>query len=430
MWINFLFLLLFICLSRCMITCPSSLRNYKVVEEGSWSFIIPDNNQVNASFSITRDTDYYCFDSVNVIFHTTRRMHSSVDKRHGYYKFLESSFGPCGQQCNSKNVSIILSYRNRDWSTWYRWSGSKRLGEFVYLNKNCDKLYWTVWTELSNCSTLDRFIYARQCVDCDGEAVIATYCDEDELKYIKCHHFWSEWVVMGQCNVIGCNSTGNRIRKRQCLYGEGSETKNVQLCSTYLNESDVMIEQCNNTNLALNCTQSSSNTSNFVGVYIGIGFAAFLFIHLIFSFISCIDLKYFCHKTDQSISNDTINQTDQNPSPYEIATESPSTRQGNNAIERIETAESNVYFQKEETLPNAYDSIQPKEPELYVQIPTNGGKSIRSNEYRNQQPIENNMSLYSTVQDSIVKPKQTDVYSTLDKPNDLQDSNYSSLGPR
>ena len=107
-------------------------------------------------------------------------------------------------------------------------------------------------------------------MDCDRDAVNAKYCDGDELKYIKCHHFWSEWDAMGQCNVIGCNSTGNRIRKRQCLYGEGSETTNVQLCSTYLNESDVMIEQCDNTNLALNYTQSSSSTFNFIGFYVGI----------------------------------------------------------------------------------------------------------------------------------------------------------------
>ena len=101
-------------------------------------------------------------------------------------------------------------------------------------------------------------------------------------------------------------------------------------------------------------------------------------------FISFIVFKYFRHKTDQSILNDTINQTDQNLSPYEMATESPSTRQGNNAIERIETAESMVYFQKEETLPNAYDCMQPIDQKLYVQVMTNGGKSIISTEYKNQ----------------------------------------------
>ena len=61
---------------------------------------------------------------------------------------------------------------------------------------------------------------------------------------------------------------------------------------------------------------------------------------------------------------------------------------------------------------------------------TNSGKSIISNEYKNQQPIENDIPLYSTMQYFILKTKQTDIYSTLDKPNDLQDSEYSSLGPR
>ena len=242
-------------------------------------------------------------------------------------------------------------------------------------------------------------------MDCDGEAVIATYCDGDELKYIECHHFWSEWVVIGQCNVIGCNSIGNRIRKRQCLYGEGIDATNVQLCSTYLNESDVMIEQCDNTNLALNCTQSSSNTSNFIGFYVSIGVVATIIFALV---IAVTVFKYFRNKTGQTSSNDTTNQTDQNFSPYEMATESPSTRQDNNAIERIETAESNVFFQKEKTLPNAYNSMQPKDTELYAQILTNGGKSIISTKYENQQSIENDKPLYSTIQYSIAKAKQTD----------------------
>ena len=421
MLIEFSFLMLFICLSKC-ITCPQySLKPYKDFTEGRWSFIIPDNNQVNASFSITRDTDYYCFNLVNVRFRTRRRLQFNVNKRHDYYEVFGSSLGTCGQQCNSKNVSIKLSYRNRDWSTWFGWSESKRLGEFVYLIKNCDKLYWTAWTEMSNCSTLHRSIYTRQCVDCDGEAVNATYCDGDESKYIECHHFWSEWAVMGQCNVIGCNSTGNRIRKRQCLYGEGIEATNVQLCSTYLNESSVLIEQCDNTNLALNCTQSTSNTSNFNGFYVGIGVVATLIFAL---FISLAVLNYFRHKNDKSISNDVTNQTNQNFSLYEMAIESPSTRQG------IQTAELNVYFQIEETLQNAYKGMQPIDPELYQQVMTNGVKTVISTEYENQQTTENNTPLYSTVQNPVVKKEHAEVYSTLDKPNKLQDSDYSSLGPR
>ena len=104
-----------------------------------------------------------------------------------------------------------------------------------------------------------------------------------------------------------------------------------------------MIEQCVKTKLALNCAQSSSNNSNFIGFYVSIEVVATLIFAL---FISLNGFKYFRHKTIQSILNNTTNQTDQDFALYEIATESPSTRQTNNGIERSETAKSNVFFSK------------------------------------------------------------------------------------
>ena len=409
MWINFLVLLLFICLSRCMITCPSSTwKTYKKMSlEGSWLFVIPDKNQMNASFYIKRVISYRCSNSTNLELSKGYILNTKLSPMSFFYDLHPINTGFCYHQCDSKNVSVKVWYRTREilsFLSWpfefTEWSEYKQFGNFFYLNKNCDKLYWTAWTEMSNCSTLHQLIYTRQCVDCDGDAMNATFCDGDELNSIDCHHFWSEWVAMGQCNVTGCNSTGNRIRKRQCLYGKGIEATNAQLCSTYLNESDAMLEQCNNTNLALNCTQSTSNTLNFIGFYVGIGVVATLIFAL---FISVTVFKHFRHKTDQSTSNDTTNQIDQNFSPYEVATESPSTRQGNNANERIQTTESNVFFQKNETLMHVYESIEPRKPEFYTQIMRNGVKSIISTDYKNQQPIENGIPLYSTVQDSMKK---------------------------
>ena len=493
--IQFFFTLLLICLSRSMITCPrSSWTEYKRIKEGHSSFTIP-NSDVIATIGFERNTEYRCLNDENVRLRTTRELFDSVNRNSGYYSFLKTDYETCDEECDSRNVSVNVLYRNcRLFNLqicWF-WSVWKLLGQFVYENKNCNKFYWATWIEISNCRTFDYAIYARSCEDCDGQSVNSTYCIGDQEKQNDCGHVWSDWVTTEPCKATGCNLNGILVRKRQCLYGESKETADVHLCSSNFNDSGVMTQQCDvgeisknckphwnewseagpciasgcnltgeqvrrrnclyvndtkapndllcsntssaikletcrNTNLTLNCMQTLSSITNFTSLHVGIGVAvAFIFALLILlAFV-----KYRRLKSVQSRLNDIPNQANENFSPYEMATESPSTRQCNNPIENIEYAESNLYSQELETI--AYNNIEPEEQEVYEQVMSTASQSIMPPECKNKQPIENNIPLYSIVQEPEPETEtaQTNVYSSLDKPNDLQDNDYSSLDLR
>ena len=490
MLIYFVILLLVICSSRCLITCPkSSWTEYKKIEEGPWSFFIPDNREVEANVYIERNTEYWCHNRNNVLLRTTRKELYRLESQENNYIFRVNDYDMCFEECVNKSVNVKVFYRN--WLGWLtRWSKLKPLGEFVYLNKNCNKFYWTTWTEILNCSSTDYSVYGRQCADCDGGLVDLIYCTGDYSRKDKCHHFWSEWVAVKSCKVTECNLTGNRKRKRQCLYGEGIVADNYQLCP-HFNKSDVIIEQCGvsdlprkclyhwnewsksgpciisgcnltgkqifkrkclrrdgseapdnkscsntslaekvetckNTNLALTCTQSLSNSANFTGIYVGIGVAATLTTFGLFILLALVKWRHF--KSEQLLSRGITNHANKNFSPREMETENQSNTSAN---ERIQIVESNVYFQKKETLPNVYESIQPEESIVYEQIMPSANQSNTSFDCKNQQPIVKSMLLYSRVQKTGEQKEQTSVYSTLDKPIYLQDSKYySSLGQR
>ena len=96
-----------------------------------------------------------------------------------------------------------------------------------------------------------------------------------------CQPIWSKWIAVGPCVVTGCSlTTGERKKSRECLYGDGSETMNYDLCS---NNSAIVTEQCNSVKLSSDCKQFSFNTSDSTGVYIGVG----LFFTILVSLVYC-----------------------------------------------------------------------------------------------------------------------------------------------
>ena len=100
------------------------------------------------------------------------------------------------------------------------------------LLKNCDKLYWTSWVEKTTCTLSLQKLYSRSCVDCDNHRVHYNYCDADHTKQENCNHFWSEWTE-GPCVLTACNSRGELTKNRQCLFGDNKEASD-HLCSNSL----------------------------------------------------------------------------------------------------------------------------------------------------------------------------------------------------
>ena len=90
-------------------------------------------------------------------------------------------------------------------------------------------------------------------MDCDGEAVDASYCIGNHFRKNHCHPTWSEWFTQKDCNVSGCNLIGKRVRKRVCMFKNGSETNNIHLCSSDSIQSDIMTEQCDLADLPIKC---------------------------------------------------------------------------------------------------------------------------------------------------------------------------------
>ena len=71
------------------------------------------------------------------------------------YQFKSRSSTICVKKCHSLTINEALFY-------WYRhrsakssrsfWSEWLPLDVLTYEEKNCDKLYWSTWTQTSNCT--------------------------------------------------------------------------------------------------------------------------------------------------------------------------------------------------------------------------------------------------------------------------------------
>ena len=414
-------------ISRNSIICPKrSWTEYKRNIEGPWSLSISNYKDLVDIF-VVRNTTYKCFNNNNVTFRTNRRGSYSM-KMFINYQYLvvgSTGYGTCDKNCSSKNVSVYVLYydRNRKWPTrrrWSKWSGMselKLLGKFVYLNKNCNKLYWTSWSMISNCSTSSHSNFHRLCVDCDGDDVDTRFCIGNATKLKECRHFWSEWTEAAPCVNIVCGETAEQIRKRKCLYGDGIEANKQVLCSNG-SSTDVEKQPCIKTDLT-NCTAHVSSGMPYTGLFVGIGVAVTLIFAL---FVLLIVVKYRRHKAEQFRSYAT---TQQSFSLSNLAADSLSTQPRKHETERDQPAEPNVYFQNEETLANDYDSIQPSEPNL-LKIHTLNNPDI-STDYQIHKPVQNGSLLHSTVQTTAVKNEQNNVYSALENPSNFLESDYSCL---
>ena len=78
---------------------------------------------------------------------------------------------------------------------------------------------------------------------------------------VFCRPSWSMWMT-GNCFGLKCNSTGGRVRTRNCLYGNGSNDASIELC---LNQSNIKTEQCitNFSNCSYVKSQSYAEESGF-----------------------------------------------------------------------------------------------------------------------------------------------------------------------
>ena len=263
--------------------CPITWTLLKETSEG------PFYSNDDYEFNVDRRIFYKCVGG-EIKFETTRWV-SSPQIFSGYEIWYGSQ--KCIDSCDEKNVTMTVWVH--EWST-----------SFSYVEKNCDKFYWSSWTETFNCLTSSKKTYTRKCVDCDGEDFkfkincpgettkaeqcypswstwvtrncSATNCNLTEestktwdcffenkteafnanlcwknLKSINvlckpkwgnleilCRPFWSMWMT-GNCSGIYCNSTGKRVRTRNCLYGDGSNSASNKLCS---NQANTKIEQC------------------------------------------------------------------------------------------------------------------------------------------------------------------------------------------
>ena len=251
----------FLAFSKSSFICPQySWPEYKTVVDGPWLFVIEsDSEEPVVNLTIRRDTQYHCSHDNKVEFHTKRNGNTSAAPWvRNKYEFLWRFSGLCELECNSQNVSLQVAYKNK------RINGTWSLfGNVTYLYKNCDKLYWTNWIETTNCSSSRHWDYVRNCKDCDGDEVDEKHCDGNSTMQEDCQPIWSKWIEVGPCVVTGCSlTTGERKKRRECLYGDGSEAMNYDLCS---NTSAIVMEQCTNNTLPIEC---STNTAS---LYIGIG---------------------------------------------------------------------------------------------------------------------------------------------------------------
>ena len=258
------------------INCPqSSWVDYKKVDEGIWPFDVP-SSQYHVYVLIIKYSDYKC-DSNSISF-TSKLWQTftvSSSSKSDYYKFslIPENNWKCLMECNSKLVNFTVKYQERSKNltgSWTSWSSWKNIDEFSFLNKNCEKLYWTNWVETSNCETSAQTTFTRNCMDCYGDTITKQYCNGNTTMQVTCQPMWSEWGEAGNCISLPCSTTGGQIRTRRCLNGDGSEASNVQLCTE---GSPNMTESCvtNNTDCEVNTDTDSVGSNLALRVSVGVG---------------------------------------------------------------------------------------------------------------------------------------------------------------
>ena len=306
-------------ISESGIICPKQswtpLKN--VTEEGSWSFSIPTNYSMSKTMvqvKMYKFIRYRCSNeeklelSASQGFRYSREDRGKIEQKLNFTTSVETcklgcnataNIGFCNLECIS-DVEVPLTVEVRHSRSMIggcnkacrHWEDN---GQFTYLYKNCNKLYWSSWTETSNCTSSAQTTFKRSCVDCDGDGVQPKYCKGNFTKQTQCQPIWGPWGEAGQCAVIFCNSTGERVRSRLCLHGNGSESPDPQLCS---NQSAIVKEQCfgDAKQQATACQQAQSaegGESDKTGVYIYTGIAVLL--SLVFG-LGLAAVRWRCHQ--------------------------------------------------------------------------------------------------------------------------------------
>ena len=314
-------LLIFMVIStRAASNCSSSWTEYKPVREASFKYSSENENE----FTVSRTIRYQCTNDSIIQLKTNWTTREEFDENDQNFRLNRIDIKTSCPRENCENIMLQVSvdFQTRlrlaclfFCPTWSDWSSSIS-GNYFFAVKNCDKLYWTNWIETTSCATSDVIIRRRTCMDCDGDALEQNYCDATghAVDENDCNHYWGNWTKW-PCVTNGCNTVGERVRTRQCLYDEGHESTDVRLCSSG-NESAIMKEKCINTTIPAEClSQTSSGTSNsdIMGFYFGIGVAAALIV------ILCNLLVFMRYRRLKSSHFSPNNTANPNPTSYEFA---------------------------------------------------------------------------------------------------------------
>ena len=293
MFTKSLFLYVFLVISAATLNCPiTNWTLYKSTEDDITGLYNIGYPQYEIDFTLNRTIMYKCFSNYTVQFKTswTADAKGTDDFYNKRQRFISNVTNICNKQPACDNhipLQIRMHKETRYWSEWNtkwsNWANKKLINRFFYLKKTCTKLYWTNWIETTNCETSPSITLKRSCADCDGDALEQMYCDATGHAVVEndCNHYWSNWTE-GPCVTTGCNIAGERVKTRQCLYGDGSETNKVQLCSKS-KASSVMKEDCMNYTIPDECEpqvlQGTSNWDN-SGLSVGVGVAVALIVIL------------------------------------------------------------------------------------------------------------------------------------------------------
>ena len=411
--LSVVWLLIFLfALTTCTIDCPNSEALYKEIDEQPWTFSIKiDSNTESVTAFIRRTTNYECSNNNNVTFNTNRVvLYKAWEWIHDRYEFQRTDLGSCVEDCVGRVVNVSVGYLRR--SSQSSWS---TIGAFNYFVKNCDKLHWTNWIATSNCDeSRSNVSFARFCVDCDRVVVDQIYCSGITTKQEPCY-FWSDWGQQGPCTVTSkCNLNGERNRIRECLFRNGSKASDDTMCS---NQSAIMREQCNITNVASDCLQNLSNMSTDTGLHICVGITVPLIL------ILCIIIVF--DKYRRCSTNKFLSKVEkQSTSLQGLADVAEEAKSGSINSDSNQATNPNAYdFAENLKTSNVCEFAETKAP-IYC-------NETISNSYKTQQPLEDSEPSYCTIQksdDSL--GKQNDAYSSLSNLDEPGHNDYSTLGDR
>ena len=333
MVIVFIFVVSFACSAHTAIICTSRWSDYKTVEEVSYRYTS------SIRIIVDRKVRYQCGDDNVVQFNTTWTTQNYFSDSLQVVGDLSETCSECG----NNSLKLTVRYRRKEyyfpglyWADWKYFAGN-----YLHLKSNCNKLYWTNWIETTNCETSPSFTSRRSCADCDGDALEQKYCDATGQAVVdkNCNHYWGYWSEAPICVTTGCNTSGERVKTRQCLYDDGREATDVKLCSNG-DESAFKKEKCKNNTITVECVlQTSPETDNLdnTGFFVGIGVAIALIVILC---ILLVIVRCCHHKPGHSLSTVVANSTVSYPFAFTSSTKK-TIEQPDNASQLAEINQQN-----------------------------------------------------------------------------------------